>query len=129
VEQELRAKSEQIAKLQAYMKEEISNIQAIVTESNALKKENEVLRTALANKSRQLEESNKEVQMLTQLNKESSTIIQRLEEQIQEMEPAKHPSIPSLQENSSQTDPVANAVPSLLDKIASLEELVMQLKF
>jgi chromosome segregation ATPase len=129
VEVELRAKSEQIAKLQAYMKEEIANIQAIVNESNAIKKENEMLRTALAAKNRKLEESGKEVQMLTQLKKESSTIIRRLEEQVQEMEANKYPPLQSTTENSSQTDPVANAVPSLLDKIASLEEMVMQLNF
>lgn len=96
MEQELRAKSEQIAKLQAYMKEEIANIQAIATESSTLKKENEMLRAALGSKTRQLEESNKEIQMLTQLNKESSTIIQRLEEQIQEMEAVKSPPLPSV---------------------------------
>ncbi len=126
---ELRAKSEQIAKLQAYMKEEIANIQAIVNESNTIKRENEMLRTTLAAKTRQLEESGKEVQMLNQLNKESSTIIRRLEEQVKEMEAIKPPPHPLSIENASQTDPITNGVPSLLDKIASLEEMVMQLKF
>jgi regulator of replication initiation timing len=78
VEVELRTKSEQIAKLQNYLKEEIANIQAIVNDNNSLKKENELIRSTLATTTKQQQETAKEVQMLTQLNKESSAIIRRL---------------------------------------------------
>ena len=61
-------KSEQIAKLQNYLKEEINNIQAIVTENNSLKKENQTLKNALATRNQQLDEAANEVQMLTQIN-------------------------------------------------------------
>jgi hypothetical protein len=59
VEQELRSKSEQIGKLQAYLKEEIANIQAIVTENTSLKKENELLKNALTARTQQQEETAK----------------------------------------------------------------------
>lgn len=75
---ELRAKSEQISKLQNYLREEISNIQAIVNENNSLKKEVELLRNALAARTQQQEDTAKEAQMLAQLNRESSAIIRRL---------------------------------------------------
>ena len=78
-------KSEQIAKLQNYLKEEINNIQAIVTENNSLKKENQTLKNTLATRNQQLDEAAKEVQMLTQINQESSSIILRLEEQVTEL--------------------------------------------
>ena len=54
VDQELKAKSEQIAKLQHYLREEIANIQAIVTENSSLKKENEALKNTLAARNQQL---------------------------------------------------------------------------
>lgn len=128
VEQELKAKSEQIAKLQNYLREEIANIQAIVTDNNSLKKENEALKNTVAARNQQLQQAAKEIHVLTQINKESSEIIRRLEEQVNEFKNIKC-APQRIEEAAAQTDPVANAVPSLLDKIASLEELVMQLKF
>lgn len=83
MELELRAKSEQISKLQNYLREEITNIQAIVSERDSLAKENDLLRTALAARTQQQEDTAREVQLLTQINRESSAIIRRLEERVQ----------------------------------------------
>lgn len=78
VEAELRAKSEQISKLHNYLRQEITNIQAIVAERDSLAKENESLRSALALRAQQQEEVNRELQMLTQLNREANNSIRLL---------------------------------------------------
>jgi chromosome segregation ATPase len=132
-------KTSQISKLQNYLRQEISNIQLIVDENSQLKKEIENYQRQIGQREEENGALQAEVKHLTQMNKESNSIIKRLDDRTCELEEELNAKSyrPATLEWSGQTDPIKQekqedssiATAPLLKKIGELEEIVMKLRF